>query len=100
MRRAPKDRLTVTVDPALVRAANEVVARGRASSLSAWVNVAIADRLAYEDRLAALGDAIAAYEAQHGKFTEEELAAEARLDRKRRIVIGSRPKPTRRRRAA
>jgi len=100
MRKTQKARLTVTVDPALVRAANEAVARGAASSLSAWVNAALMDRVAHERRLAALGEAIEAYEARHGKFTEEELAKERRLDRARRIVIGARSKPTRRRRAA
>ncbi len=100
MKKSPKERLTVTVDPELVRAANEAVARGRAASLSAWVNAALMDRVVHERRLAALGDAIEAYEARHGRFTEEELAEQARLDRERRIVIGARRRPARRRRAA
>ena len=37
-----KERLTVTVDASLVVAGNQAVAAGRAESLSAWVNLALA----------------------------------------------------------
>ena len=55
---ARKERLTVTVDPALIEAGNDAVAEGRAESLSAWVNAALAARVATERRLAALADAV------------------------------------------
>jgi hypothetical protein len=93
-----KERLTVTVDPALVQAGTEAVAAGHAVSLSAWVNLALAERVAKEERLRAMGDAIAAYEAEFGAISAEELAAQGRADRRfARVIRGagrtSRPKP-------
>lgn len=100
----PKRRLTVTVDPRLVEAGNEAVSAGRAESLSAWVNLALAERAGKERRLRALADAVASYEAEFGIMTPEELAAQARADRaSARVVRGprsSRSKPRRRRGAA
>ena len=79
--RAAKERLTVTVDPHLVEAANDAVATGRAESLSAWVNLALTERAAKDRRLRAMGEAIAMYQAQFGEITAEELAAQRRADR-------------------
>jgi Arc/MetJ-type ribon-helix-helix transcriptional regulator len=76
-----KERLTVTVDPHLLEAANKAVSEGRAESLSAWVNLALADRADKERRLRALGEGIAAYEAEFGVITAEEMAAQRRADR-------------------
>jgi hypothetical protein len=76
-----RDRLTVTVDPALIQAGHAAVAARHAESVSAWVNRALAERAAKERRLAAMGDAIAAYEAQAGSISEEELSAQGRADR-------------------
>jgi hypothetical protein len=102
--RIPKQRLTVTVDPHLLEAGAEAVSAGRAESLSAWVNLALAERAGKERRLRALGEAVASYEAEFGPMTAEELAAQARADRaSARVVRGprsSRPKPGRRRGAA
>ena len=90
--RTLKTRLTVTVDPALVRAGNAAVKAGDADSLSAWVNTALVDRAAKERRLRAMGEAIAAYEAEFGVITAEELAAQARTDRESaRVLRGARP---------
>lgn len=75
-----KERLTVTVDPQFVEAGNEAVADGRAESLSAWVNLALAERTAKERRLKALGDAVTSFEAQFGVITAEELEAQRRAD--------------------
>ena len=76
-----KRRVTVTLDAELVEVANQVVASGRAESVSAWVNAALA-RESERDRLLQNGrEAIAAYEAQYGAFTEEELVEQARVDR-------------------
>ena len=97
--RTLKERLTVTVDPEFVRAANEAVEAGYAESLSAWVNVALADRVARERRLRALGDAVAAYETEFGVITPEEVAAQARADQRSALVLrGTTPgaRPTRR----
>lgn len=90
-RRAVKERLTVTVDPGLVQAGALAVAEGRADSLSAWVNAALAERAAKEQRQKAMSDALAAYEAEFGAITVEEMAAQQRADRERAVVIrGSR----------
>ena len=92
-----KARLTVTVDAELVAAGNRAVAAGRAKSLSGWVNLALAEREAKERRLKALSEAIAAYEEEHGVITDEEVRAQARLDRRNAIVVrGRRPTATRR----
>jgi hypothetical protein len=97
-----RERLTVTVDPALIRAGHAAVASGHAESISAWVNLALAERVAKERRLAAMGDAIAAYEAQAGPISAEELSAQARADREGAIVVGGklRTRGRKRRRAA
>src|SRR5690242_3807022 len=92
-----KHRMTVTVDPAFVKAGNAAVASGEAESLSAWVNAALAAQVARGRKLAALSDAIAAYEKEFGEITDAEMAAQARADRRNAIVIrgkerkGSRP---------
>jgi hypothetical protein len=97
---AAKERLTVTVDPDLVRAGNDAVAEGRAQSLSAWVNHALAEHVERDQRLRALGDAISAYEAEFGAISPGELLAQHRRDRAdARVVRGgrlSRPAPRRR----
>ena len=59
---ARKERLTVTVDPEFIEAGNDAVAEGKAESLSAWVNAALAERVARERRLVALAQAVSAYE--------------------------------------
>lgn len=85
-----KARLTVTVDPGLVRAGQRAVRAGRAESLSGWVNTALAERIEKEQRLAALADAIALYEAEHGEITSTELALQARADRRAATVVRGR----------
>ena len=88
-----KERLTVTVDPHLVEAGNTAVAEGRVDSLSAWVNLALAEHAAKERRLRALADAVAAYEREFGVIGPEELAAQERADRAAaRVVRGRRPR--------
>ena len=84
-----KARLTVTVDPDLVEAGSAAVADGRAESLSAWVNRALAERVEKDRRLQALGGAIAAYEAAHGAITADEIAAQRRADRASARVVRS-----------
>ena len=85
--RTTKARLTVTVDPSLVRAGNEAVAAGRSESLSAWVNLALSERAAKEQRLQAMAQAVAAYETRFGGITSEELVAQSRADRASALVV-------------
>jgi glycerol dehydrogenase-like iron-containing ADH family enzyme len=82
-----KERLTVTVDRELLASAHEAVAAGRADSLSAWVNRALAERVEKERRLSAAAEAVAAYEAECGVITEEEMAEQTRRDRAAAVVI-------------
>lgn len=82
-----KARVTVTLDRALVEAANAAVAAGRADSVSAWVTLALAELVAKERRLSALSSLIADYEAEHGAITAEELAFREREDRRKAIVV-------------
>ena len=97
--RITQERLTVTVDPHLVEAGNDAVSAGRVESLSAWVNLALAERAAKERRLLALADAVASYEARFGLMTPEELAIQARADRaSARVVRGPRPRASKARR--
>jgi hypothetical protein len=85
--KARKERLTVTVDRALVQAAARSVKAGRAQSLSGWVNLALEERATKERRLLALADAVATYEKQHGEITQGELAQQARVDSEAAQVI-------------
>ena len=93
--RKRKRRLTVTVDAELIEAGDRTVAAGDAKSLSSWVNQALAERVAREERLRAMAEAVAAYEAEHGTISAAELAAQRRQDAEQAIVV----RGTRRRRA-
>ena len=100
---ARKERLTITVDPAVLRAGNEAVAAGRAESLSGWVNLAMTERAAKERRLQAMAEALALYERDFGTISDAELLAQERADRSQALVVRGRPraaKPKRRGRAA
>ncbi|HET8697164.1 MAG TPA: hypothetical protein VFO94_06750 [Gammaproteobacteria bacterium] len=89
-----KERLTVTVDPEYIGAGNDAVAEGRAESLSAWVNAALAEKVLKERRLVALAKAVAAYEERFGVISNEELAQQARADRGAATVVrGKKPTP-------
>jgi hypothetical protein len=82
-----KERLTVTVDSDLVVAGNRAVRTGEADSLSGWVNDALAEREAKDRRRRALAEAVAAYEAEFGVMSDEEIAAQRRADERAAIVI-------------
>jgi len=87
-----KVRITVSVDRALAEAGAAAVAAGAADSVSAWVNGAIAERVAREQRLAALAEAVTAHEAAHGVITDEELTAQVRADRDAAAAVRAGPK--------
>lgn len=82
-----KQRLSASVDPELVAAAHAAVADGRAESVSAWVNDALRRQLEHDRRLAALGDYLAAFAAEHGEITEDEMRAAARQAEPRAVVV-------------
>jgi len=82
-----KERLSASVDADLVAVAQDAVAQGRAESMSAWVNDALRLKADRDRRLAALDDFIAAYEAEHGEVSGEEMADAARRARGRAVVV-------------
>ena len=82
-----KGRITITLDRALIDGINAEVAAGRADSFSAWIGHAVLEHLESERRLAAMAKAIAAYEAEFGVITPEEIAEQERKDRRNAIVI-------------
>ena len=95
--------MTVTVDSTLIETANEAVSSGRASSVSTWVNNALAERAARERQLRAMAEAIAEHEAEFGVISAAELSAQQREDRRTSIAVRAPRKPparSRRRRAA
>jgi Arc/MetJ-type ribon-helix-helix transcriptional regulator len=82
-----KSRLSVTIDADLIGAGQAAVAAGEAESVSAWVNDALRLKVDHDRRLRGLGDFIAAYEAEHGEITDEEMDAAVRSMRERAIVV-------------
>ncbi len=81
-KREHKERMTVTVDPALVRAGNQAVKAGLSASLSAWVNAALVEQVARDVQRKALEHAIEAYEAEFGVITPEEMRTQLAADRR------------------
>ncbi|HEY5147263.1 MAG TPA: hypothetical protein VII82_10870 [Polyangiaceae bacterium] len=82
----PKQRLSASVDADLIVAAEAAVARGSFDSVSAWVNEALRLKLEQDRRLEALGAFVAAYEAEHGEITSDEIRDAARRARARAVV--------------
>jgi hypothetical protein len=82
-----KERLTVTVDAELIVAGNRAVKAGRAESLSGWVNEALAEREAKDQRLRSLAEAVAVYETEFGTISVEEIAAQQHADERAAIVV-------------
>jgi len=82
-----KQRLSASVDTELLAAAQQAVTEGRAESISAWVNDALRLKTDHDRRLQAIDDFLAAYEAEHGEITEDEMRDAARRARERAIVV-------------
>jgi Arc/MetJ-type ribon-helix-helix transcriptional regulator len=72
-------------------AAQQAVSDGRAENISAWVNDALRLKADQDRRLRAVDDFLAAYEAEHGEITEDEMRAAARRARERAIVVRGGP---------
>jgi len=77
------------VDGDLIEAVEAVVSRGCAGSVSAWVNDALRLKLEHDRRLAALGEFVATYEAEHGAITAEEMRQATRRARAGALVVRS-----------
>jgi Arc/MetJ-type ribon-helix-helix transcriptional regulator len=88
-----KQRLSASVDAELVAVAQEAVAAGQAENVSAWVNDALRLKADHDRRLRAVDEFLAAYEAEHGEITDEEIREAARSARGRAVVVRGKPEP-------
>lgn len=88
-----KQRLSASVDAELVAVAQEAVAAGQAENVSAWVNDALRLKADHDRRLQAVDEFLAAYEAEHGEITDEEIREAARSARGRAVVVRGKPEP-------
>jgi len=61
--------------------------RGDVANVSAWVNEAMRLKLEHDRGLAELARVIADFESEHGKITNEEIEAAARLARSRAVSV-------------
>lgn len=84
-----KLRLSASVDPEVITAAQDAVDAGRADNISAWVNQALHRQAEHDRRMHALDEFLAQYEADEGVITEEEMVAAARNARARALVVRS-----------
>ena len=82
-----KQRLSASVDAAVLAAAQAAVADGRATNVSAWVNEALHRQAAHDDRMRALDDFLTAYETEHGVISEDEIRTASRSARAKAIVV-------------
>jgi hypothetical protein len=89
-----RERLSASVEADLLAAGRAAVADGRAESLSAWVNDALRRQADHDRRMRALDEFLAAYEAEHGEITEDEMREAGRRSRGRAVVIRTPPAPT------
>ena len=85
-----KQRVTITADTEPLAAGQQAVVDGEYGSLSEWANAAMTEKVARDARLRVLRDAVAAYEAEHGVITAEEITAQARADREAAVVVRGR----------
>jgi Arc/MetJ-type ribon-helix-helix transcriptional regulator len=82
-----KERLSASVDADLIAVAQEAVADGRSESVSSWVNDALRLKAAHDQRLHAIDDFIAVFEAEHGEISEAEMREATRRARSRAVVV-------------
>lgn len=87
-----RQRLSATVEAALLAAGRTAVSEGRAQSLSAWVNEALRRQADHDQRLQALDDFLDAYEEEHGEITEEEIRVATHRTRERAVVVRTPPR--------
>jgi hypothetical protein len=82
-----RERLSATVEGELLEAGRIAVAEGRAESVSAWVNDALRLKADHDRRMRALDEFIAAYEAEHGVISDDEIRQARRRARARAVVV-------------
>lgn len=81
----------MSVDAELVEAGQTAVSEGRAESMSGWVNQALRLKADHDQRMRALDQFLAAYEAEHGEITGEEMDEAGRRARARATVVRGGP---------
>lgn len=86
-----KRRLSASIDADLMAAAEEVVKRGAAPSVSSWVNEAFRRQLEHDRRLAAMDEFLVAFEAEFGEITDEDIALATKRTRANATVVRSGP---------
>jgi hypothetical protein len=86
-----KQRLSASVDAELLRAAEAATKRGRAPTVSAWVNDALRLKVEHDQRLEAMALFIGAYEAEHGEITPDEVERAVRAARHRALPVRTLP---------
>jgi len=89
-----KERLSASVDAALIRAAEQAVKRGLATSVSAWVNDALQLKLAQQQRLESLAAFVSVYEKDHGEISPEEIRLATRRARAKAVAVRGLPPET------
>lgn len=89
-----KQRLSASVDTAVLAAAQAAVSEGRATNVSAWVNEALHRQAAHDGRMRALDAFLERYEAQHGVITDDEIRAVTRRTRARAVIVRGRKAST------
>jgi len=82
-----KRRLSVSVDAALMAAAEEAVKRGEAPTLSAYVSAGLRRQLENDRRLRAMGEFIADHEREHGTITDKDIEQSLRTLQSRAIHV-------------
>jgi hypothetical protein len=85
-----KQRLSASVDSRLLAAGRDAVASGIAPNLSAWVNEALRRQADHDQRMRSMGDFIAAYEAEHGVISDQDMLNAERWSADRTVVVDGR----------
>jgi hypothetical protein len=88
-----KQRLSASVDTAVMAAAHAAVAAGRAANVSAWVNEGLHRQAEHDHRMQALDDFLLAYESKHGVITEAEMADANQRAQARAVVVRGKQRP-------
>jgi hypothetical protein len=86
-----RERLSASVEPELLAAGHAAVAEGRAESLSSWVNDALRLKADHDRRMSALDAFLAAFEAEHGQISQDEITEATRRTRARAVVVRAAP---------
>ena len=82
-----KRRISASVDADLFSAAERSVAGGSAASISAWVNEAMRRQLEHEQRIAALDVFLAAFEAEFGVISENDIVSATKRSRANAVSV-------------